>query len=622
MKELLDGLSDIQRQLYVLPERRAEFIIAMAENGTVTNFESQVRRKDGSVIWISENARAVRDDSGNVLYYEGIVEEITARKTADETLRKSNEELQKAKIAAEAANRAKSEFLANISHEIRTPMNGIIGMTDLALDTPLNESQREYMTLVQKSAHALMDIINDILDFSKIEAHKLSLNAEDFDLRDLISETVKPLGIRAFQKGLELVVDIAPEVPPFIVSDSVRLRQILINLLGNALKFTERGEVVLSVRNTASCSTLAELEFSVRDTGIGIPKEKQSSIFAAFEQADGSTTRRYGGTGLGLTIASGIVEQMGGKLTVESEFGVGTCFTFRVVYPVGTGAQSNSVRLDPARLKGLCTLIVDDNHTNRRVLEGISANWSMTSRAVANGAEAISALRQAHSANAPFDLVLLDAMMPKMDGFMVAEAMQLNPDLKQGSVLMLSSAALAGEVDRARRLGINAVLSKPISQRELLTAIFRVLDKTQASTLAATAHTTACRALRILVVEDNAVNQEIAKQFLSRRGHEVVLAENGILAVRFAASLEFDVILMDVHMPEMDGFKATQKIRALEQMRGRRTPIIAMTARTSPSDLEQCHAAGMDGCLTKPLKRPELIETVENMTRRSERLCV
>jgi PAS domain S-box-containing protein len=608
-EELIRERGDIERQGYANPVMRDKFKQALEENGFITNFEYEVYRKDGAKIWVAESARIVRDADGRVLYYEGSVQNITERKRAEV-------ELRLAKEAAEAANRTKSEFLANMSHEIRTPMNGIIGMTDLALETKLNREQREYLGMVKSSAHSLLGLINDILDFSKIEAGKLELESIDFSLRDCIGGLLKPLGVRADQKGLELMADIPQDVPDHLVGDPMRLRQILINLTDNAIKFTERGEVVVKVINQAALNGESHLHFSIADTGIGIPPEKQRAIFEAFAQADGSTTRTYGGTGLGLSIASHLIDKMHGKIWIESKVDEGTTFHFTARLGVRDTPAPTVKHADPRDLAGLRTLVVDDNAVNRRILREMLVNWRMKPTLVESGQAGLDEMLRAAKSDSAYQLVLLDAMMPEMDGFALAEKIKKQPELADATVMMLSSVMPAGSAARCGELGITGWLTKPVTQSELLDAILIAVGSDEGGT---SRDADACSAgneprgshLRILVAEDNPVNRAVATGILEKEGHVLVHAATGREAVEAFSDGFFDLILMDVQMPEMDGFEATRCIRELEEATGRHTTIVAMTAHAMAGDRERCLAEGMDDYLGKPVSRSELKAALE-----------
>ena len=583
------------------------------------NHEDEITDRQGDKMWLLTTKVPLFDKAGRVTGLAGVGRDITERQ-------KVEREAHRTKDAAEAASRAKSEFLANMSHEIRTPLNGVMGMTDLALDTELTPEQRDYLETVKASSDSLLTVINDILDFSKIEAGKIDLEAVDFNLRDSLESTLKTVALRADEKGLELLCEVAPEVPEIGCGDSTRLRQVVMNLVSNAIKFTQQGEVAVKVQVESRDATDCVLHFTVSDTGIGIHKEKRELIFAPFSQADSSTTRKYGGTGLGLTISTRLVQMMGGKIWVESEEGRGSQFHFTARLGAASTSESKIGTIAPPEiLRGVRVLVVDDNRTNRRILEGMLGRWEMKTTSVEGGKEALEQLSAARDAKEPFGLILTDMHMPKMDGFTLIEHIRHRPELATATIMMLTSAGHRGDAARCLELGVSAYLLKPIRQSELREAVARVLGARESDgaiplitrfSLHDARDPSAY--LRVLLAEDNAVNQRLAVRLLEKRGHRVAVAGNGREVLIALEKEKFDLIFMDVQMPEMDGFEATVAIREREKSSGLHQPIIALTAHAIKGDREQCLAAGMDGYLTKPIRPQELDEILEGyLARRS-----
>ncbi len=606
--ELMGTVTHIAKQLYVRPGRRAEFAAIMLEKGSVTDFESQIYRKDGSIIWISERARTVRDGDGKLLYYEGTVEDVTARRETEEAIKNARD------TALESA-RLKSEFLANMSHEIRTPMNGIIGMTGLLLDTELTPKQKDFAQTISSSSDALLTIINDILDFSKIEAGMLVFEEIDFELGAVVEGSVELLAARAAAKGIELASLVYDDVPAGVRGDPGRLRQVLTNLIGNAVKFTERGEVVVKAHCQEADDTHVTVRYSIKDTGIGIDQKAQEKLFQAFVQADGSTTRRFGGTGLGLAICKQLVAGMGGEIGVISEPGAGSTFWFTARYE--KLVDGSPVPPRPAQLQNVRVLTVDDNETNRAILQHLFSSWQMQEQQAGSGAEALSILHGEAARGKMFDLAVLDMQMPGIDGLELARQMKKDPRFASVRLVMLTSLDQQEDPDALRETGVDAYLTKPVKQSQLYDCLTEAMSsdvetrEIKSGLVAlreqpAKSRPESGKNLRILIAEDNPVNQRVALFQLQKLGYLADVVDNGRQALEAMAKSNYDIVFMDCQMPELDGYAATRDLRVMEGDE-RHTWIIAMTANSLEGDRQKCLDAGMDDYVSKPVK-PERLE--------------
>ncbi|SIO62393.1 PAS domain S-box-containing protein [Singulisphaera sp. GP187] len=606
------------------PASLALFAPLMRGESISVSLEQRSVRKDGSLIWSEVSVVAQPDLAGKPAYAIVVLQDVTARKQLEG-------ELRRAKEAAESANRAKDEFLANVSHEIRTPLNAIIGMTELALDTPLTGDQRDCLQTALSAAANLLGVIDDLLDFSKIEAGKLELAATEFSLRSALSDTMRLLAVRAHRKGLELVCQVGLDVPDTLIGDAGRFKQVLLNLVGNAIKFTEVGEVAVevAVAELAGSKDQIALRISVRDTGIGIPPGLRERIFQAFEQQDTSTTRKYGGTGLGLTIAARLVALMNGTIQVESEPGQGSTFAFEVRFRRPPHPTEGKASPPPAWLHNLLVLIVDDNATSRRTLEQWLLGWRMKPATMSDGLAAMETLRHAAASGVPYALVLLDARMPETDGPTIAALIRQRAELSTTRIIMLHSGKLPGDPRRFRELRVAAQLLKPVQQHELLEAIKRVMNDDMDESIETEVSLPGLEPLRILVAEDNEFNARLLERMLTRRGHGVRIAEDGLKALALIGlggresetskpahsplAEEFDLLLLDLHMPRLDGYEVVMAIRQREAIGGGHLPVIALTARSQPEDRARCLAAGIDDYLAKPIRAAELFAVIDGL---------
>jgi two-component system sensor histidine kinase/response regulator len=593
-------------------ERADDEQVMSSGEALIDREEQMIDDATGKKLWLLTSKLPLFDNHGNVHGLVGIDRNVSR-------LKESEEQLRAAKEAADEANRAKSDFLANMSHEIRTPMNAIIGMTDLLLETQLTKTQREYLSMVQDSGESLLMLINDILDFSKIEAGKFELDCSTFDIRETLGDTMKGLGLRAHGKGLELAFRVDSDIPKYLQGDPGRIRQIVVNLVGNAIKFTETGEVVLEIECQERDASQVRLRFTVIDTGIGISEEHRSRVFEEFEQADASTTRKFGGTGLGLAISSRLVQLMKGNIRVESEIGKGSKFQFEILLDIDTSRQGSIPSESLVDVHGVRVLVVDDNATNRRILKDMLTNWGMNPTTTSGGAAAVQALADANEEEDPFRILISDVNMPDIDGLALARQVVAQKLLQPASVIMLTSGARPNDSSDLRALGIAQHLLKPVKQSELFNGMVVALDATGIqptngrSKSVSDRPATSLPELQILLAEDNVVNQKLAIGILGSLGHHVTIANNGREALERIEQRDFDIILMDVQMPEMDGLTATRELRRREAQTKTHVPVVAMTAHAMKGDREYCLASGMDDYLCKPIRMKDMAKKLAQL---------